>query len=101
MPESMPGNEPHALPWSDGLRIALVAAAAAAVWSRVWEPFAAISVLGVAGLAIGAWPIFREALENLIAKRMTMELSMSIAIVAAAAISEDRKSTRLNSSHRL
>ena len=33
-------------------------------------------------------PIFKEALENLFAKRMTMELSMSIAIVAAAAISE-------------
>jgi Cd2+/Zn2+-exporting ATPase/Cu+-exporting ATPase len=37
---------------------------------------------------IGGWPIFKEALENLLAKRMTMELSMSIAIVAAAAISE-------------
>jgi Cd2+/Zn2+-exporting ATPase/Cu+-exporting ATPase len=40
------------------------------------------------GLLIGGWPIFREALENLFAKRMTMELSMAIAIVAAAAISE-------------
>jgi Cd2+/Zn2+-exporting ATPase/Cu+-exporting ATPase len=40
------------------------------------------------GLLIGGWPIFREALENLFAKRMTMELSMAIAIIAAAAISE-------------
>jgi len=39
-------------------------------------------------LLTGGWPIFKEALENLFAKRMTMELSMSIAIVAAAAISE-------------
>jgi len=37
---------------------------------------------------VGGWPIFKEALENLFAKRMTMELSMSIAIVAAAAIAE-------------
>jgi Cu+-exporting ATPase len=70
------------------VRIVLVAMAATAVWFRLWEPVAAISVVGVAGLLIGGWPIFKEAFENLIAKRMTMELSMSLAIVAAAAISE-------------
>ena len=78
----------HALEWPEKLRIALVAVAAAAVWWRVWEPLSRISLIGVAGLLIGGWPIFREALENLFAKRMTMELSMSIAIIAAAAISE-------------
>jgi heavy metal translocating P-type ATPase len=78
----------HALEWPEALRIALVAVAAAAVWWRVWEPFPLISLIGVAGLLIGGWPIFKEALENLLAKRMTMELSMSIAIIAAAAISE-------------
>jgi heavy metal translocating P-type ATPase len=81
------GHE-HELEWPEMLRIALVAAAAAAVWWRLWEPFPALSVIGVIGLLIGGWPIFREALENLVAKRMTMELSMSIAIIAAAAISE-------------
>ncbi|MDB6013987.1 MAG: copper/silver-translocating P-type ATPase,heavy metal-translocating P-type ATPase [Gammaproteobacteria bacterium] len=70
------------------LRIALVAVAAACVGWHVWEPFGAVSVIGVIGLLIGGWPIFKEALENLLAKRMTMELSMSIAIIAAAAISE-------------
>ena len=70
------------------LRIALVAVAAACVWWRLWEPFPWISLIGLAGLAVGGWPIFKEALENLVAKRMTMELSMSIAIIAAAAISE-------------
>ena len=78
----------HALEWPEMLRIALVALATAAVWWRVWEPLRAVSLIGVAGLFIGGWPIFREALENLLAKRMTMELSMSIAIIAAAAISE-------------
>lgn len=78
----------HAFEWPEMLRIALVALAAAAVWFRLWEPLPAFSLIGVAGLAIGGWPIFREAFENLIARRMTMELSMSIAIVAAAAISE-------------
>jgi Cd2+/Zn2+-exporting ATPase/Cu+-exporting ATPase len=70
------------------LRIVFVGIAAALVWLRLWEPFAFVSVIGVAGLAVGGWPIFKEALENLFARRMTMELSMSIAIIAAAAISE-------------
>src|SRR6266404_1739329 len=78
----------HAFEWPEMLRIGLVALAAACVWWRVWEPLYAISLIGVAGLLIGGWPIFKEALENLVAKRMTMELSMSIAIIAAAAISE-------------
>jgi len=78
----------HAFEWPETVRIALVGLAAATVWFRLWEPVSSFSVVGIAGLLIGGWPIFREAFENLIAKRMTMELSMSIAIVAAAAISE-------------
>lgn len=78
----------HAFEWQEMARIALVAIAAAIVWFQLWEPLATVSVVGVAGLLIGGWPIYKEAFENLIAKRMTMELSMSIAIVAAAAISE-------------
>ncbi len=82
------GEHEHAFEWPEMLRIALVAVAAACVWWRLWEPFPALSLIGLTGLAIGGWPIFKEALENLVAKRMTMELSMSIAILAAAAISE-------------
>lgn len=44
--------------------------------------------LSVAGVLIGGFPIFQEAFSNLREKRMTMELSMSIALVAALAISE-------------
>jgi heavy metal translocating P-type ATPase len=78
----------HVFEWTEMVRIGLVGLAAATVWFRVWEPVSIFSVVGVAGLFVGGWPIFKEALENLIAKRMTMELSMSIAIIAAAAISE-------------
>ena len=74
--------------WPEAARIAFVAVASAAVWFRVWEPIQSVSVIGVIGLLVGCWPIFREALENLISRRMTMELSMTIAIVAAAAIGE-------------
>src|SRR5213595_2460264 len=81
-------DDAHAFAWPEALRMGLVALAAAAVWFRVWEPYRSVSVIGAVGLAIGGWPIFKEALENLIARRMTMELSMTIAIVAAAAIGE-------------
>lgn len=72
----------------EAARIAIVAIAAAAVWFRVWEPFAAISVIGTLGLLIGGWPILAEAFENIVERRMTMELSMTIAIAAAAAIGQ-------------
>jgi heavy metal translocating P-type ATPase len=81
------GHE-HAVEWPEALRICFVALAAALVWFRVWEPAAAVSVIGVAGLLIGGWPIYREAFENVVERRMTMELSMTIAIVAAGAIGE-------------
>src|ERR1700694_5747969 len=77
---------PHTLAWSDALRIAIVAIATVAVRLHLSYPLP--SLIGVAGVVIGGWPIFKEAAENLLARRMTMELSMSIAIVAAAAISE-------------
>jgi heavy metal translocating P-type ATPase len=70
------------------IRIGVAILGAAAVWFQLWEPFPAFSLIGAASLAFVGWPIFREAFENLVARRMTMELSMTIAIVAAAAISE-------------
>jgi Cd2+/Zn2+-exporting ATPase/Cu+-exporting ATPase len=70
------------------LRIALVLAAAAAVWAQVWEPFAPWSVIGIAACLIGGYPIYREAIESALERRMTMELSMTIAIAAAMLISE-------------
>jgi heavy metal translocating P-type ATPase len=77
----------HGFEWPEAVRVAIVALAAAVVWFR-WEPYSDVSVIGILGLAIGGWPIFKEAYENIIERRMTMELSMTIAIVAAAAIGE-------------
>jgi heavy metal translocating P-type ATPase len=81
-------NHAYAIAWPELARIAGVTLAAAAVWFRLWEPFPAISLIGVLGLAIGGWPIGKEALENILERRMTMESSMTIAIVAAAAVGE-------------
>src|SRR2546422_5942518 len=49
-----------AFAWPEVARISLVALAAAAVWWRVWEPFAAVSVLGGLGLPICGWALFKE-----------------------------------------
>ncbi|MGO9604684.1 MAG: heavy metal translocating P-type ATPase [Candidatus Binataceae bacterium] len=74
----------HGFGWLDATRIAAVAASAIAVRFH----FPSVSLIAILGVLFGGWPIFREAAENIAARRMTMELSMSIAIVAAAAISE-------------
>ena len=74
--------------WTEAFRIGLVALAAVATWFRFGGPVPRINVIALFGVLIGGWPIFKEATENIAARRMTMELSMSIAIIAAAAISE-------------
>ena len=45
-------------------------------------------MIGVVATLIGGYPIFKEALENILDRRMTMELSMTIALVSALAIGE-------------
>ena len=47
-----------------------------------------LTALGVLCTLVGGFPIFHEAYENIVQRRMTMELSMAIAIVAALAIRE-------------
>src|SRR5579863_5872279 len=78
----------HAFELVEVLRVLFVALAAAAVWFHLWEPFHRVSVIGLAATLIGGYPIFKEAVENIIERRMTMELSMTIALVAALAIGE-------------
>ena len=76
------------LKWSEAARIVFVAVACAAVWFRVWEPFQRVSVIGLVGAIVGLYPILQEAVEAVLSRRMTMELSMTIAIGAALAISQ-------------
>jgi heavy metal translocating P-type ATPase len=81
-------DEEHGFEWLDVARVLFVALAAAAVWFHLWEPFHRVSVVGFAAALIGGYPIFKEAFENIVERRMTMELSMTIALVAALAIGE-------------
>lgn len=86
--QEQPGHG-HAIDPLELVRIAFVALAAIAAWFHLGDlPFARVSLIGAAGLVIGGWPVAREAFEGLRERRMTMELSMAIALVAAAAIGE-------------
>ena len=78
----------HKLEWTELARIGCVVLAAAAVWFRLWEPFAGVSVIGITATLFGGYPIFKEALENIVERKMTMELSMTIALLSALVIGE-------------
>jgi heavy metal translocating P-type ATPase len=78
----------HGFELIEVLRVVFVALAAAAVWFHLWEPIHRISIIGLAAALIGGYPIFKEAFENIVERRMTMELSMTIALVSALAIGE-------------
>ena len=86
--EHVETDHEHATKWQDLIRIGLVGLAALVVWFRIWEPFPHISVIGMTATLIGGWPIFKEAFENIVERKMTMELSMTIALLAALAIGE-------------
>jgi len=74
----------HGIEWFDLARIAFVAICAVSVGFRV--PY--FNIIGAAGVAVGVYPIAREALEDILEKKMTMELSMTIALGAALLIGE-------------
>ena len=70
----------HGFEWLEVARVAFVALAAATTWFHLWEPLHRVSVIGLAATLIGGYPIFKEAFENIFERRMTMELSMTIAL---------------------
>lgn len=88
-PESL-GALWHRIDRGDLARVAVVAGLAllAGVSSWLAAPgWLSVALAGV-GLAVGCWPILLEAWRDVRSRRMSMELSMLIAIVAAALIGE-------------
>src|SRR5437879_13550820 len=65
--------------------MALIIIASLAGW---WRHFMSRDWLAFAATLIGGYPIFEEAWENLRKRRMTMELSMTLALVAALCIGQ-------------
>jgi heavy metal translocating P-type ATPase len=81
-------QEEHGADWHERGRVGFVAIVLTVVWLRVVPRFRGFDILALAGLLIGGYPIFKEAIADLLERRMTMELSMTIALVAASAIGE-------------
>lgn len=74
--------------WVELGRIGFVGVAIVVTWLRLWQPLPRFDAVGFATVLIGGYPIFREAFADLLSRRMTMELSMTIALVSALAIRE-------------
>ncbi len=70
------------------VRIGIIIFAIVADWSKFWRILPNPEWLELIVTLIGAYPILKVAFSNMLARRMTMELSMAIAIVAALTIGE-------------
>ena len=74
--------------WLEWGRVGFVTVVLVLVWAQVVPRVGRIDILALLGVLIGGYPIFKEAIADLLERRMTMELSMTIALVAASVIGE-------------
>jgi P-type E1-E2 ATPase len=72
----------------DLLRIVLICVAAGLLRFRLWDALGHPSLFGVTATLVAAYPIFKDAFENVIERRMTMAVPVVIALVAALVIRE-------------
>ncbi|MFZ0915396.1 MAG: cation-translocating P-type ATPase [Candidatus Udaeobacter sp.] len=70
------------------VRLGLLAMVIISSLTGWWKHFMSHDWLALAATVVGGWPIFEEAWENLRKRRMTMELSMTIALIAALCIGQ-------------
>ena len=83
------GHSPeHGAGFADCIRLGLLAAVILASPTGWWKGRMSRDWLAFAGTVICGFPIFEEAWENLRHRRMTMELSMTIALAAALCIGQ-------------
>jgi heavy metal translocating P-type ATPase len=78
----------HQTGTADYVRLGLMGIIVVASLTGWWRPFMDRDWLAFAGTVIGGFPIYKEAWENLRKRRMTMELSMTIALLSALAIGQ-------------
>jgi heavy metal translocating P-type ATPase len=70
------------------IRLGIMAVVIVASLTGWWRNYMSRDWLAFAATLIGGWPIYEEAWENLRKRRMTMELSMTIALIAALCIGQ-------------
>src|SRR6266436_2473061 len=78
----------HGTGTAEYVRLGLMGFIVVASLTGLWRPFMDRDWLSFAGTVIGGFPIYKEAWENLLRRRMTMELSMTIALLSALAIGQ-------------
>jgi Cd2+/Zn2+-exporting ATPase/Cu+-exporting ATPase len=74
--------------WAEWARVAFVAAVLIISWMHLVPRVGGVDLFALAGVLIGGYPIFHEAAADLFQTQMTMELSMTIALLAASVIGE-------------
>jgi heavy metal translocating P-type ATPase len=82
------GAEHRGIPRTDLVRIALVSLAVVFCWLNIWRPYRPLDLVGLLAVMAGGYPIYREAVADILSRRMTMELSMTIALASALVIGE-------------
>ena len=70
------------------IRLAIMAVALVLSWLGVWKSIASFDFIALTITIIGGYPMYKEAFDNIRSKRMTMELSMSIAVIATLFIQQ-------------
>ena len=60
--------------WPKAARIVAVAVGAIVAWLHLGDLSKNWSLPGLLAIVFGGWPVFREAAEDVAARRMTMEL---------------------------
>src|SRR6266487_1180038 len=78
----------HDHPAAEYVRLGLMALVTVASLTGWWKHWVSRDWLAFVATLVGGYSIFQEALENLRKRRMTMELSMTIALVAGLCIGQ-------------
>jgi heavy metal translocating P-type ATPase len=81
-------DQEHRVARDDLVRVGLVGVAIVVSWLFPWQPWMGVNAVAFTTTLAGGYPIYKEAFEALRERRMTMELSMTIALVAALSIRE-------------
>jgi len=85
---SRDGEHEHEQRWLEWARVGFVIGILLLDWLRIVPRVNGLDFVALLGVLVGGYPIFKEAISDLLERRMTMELSMTIALVAASAIGE-------------
>ena len=70
------------------IRLAVMSTALLLSWLKIWRIVAGFDFIALAATMIGGYPMFAEAWEAIKKRRMTMELSMAIAVIATLCIGQ-------------